>query len=421
MRAQLLRPRGLDRARHRAAARASSPSFRSRRARHPRRRRRRRGSSPSTRTRSSWSSTPPRSPRTTGRRRDPQTDFARQRQRHAQPARGDARSTAPTRPSSSPRPTRSTATRPNCLPLVELETRLELPEDHRYFGGIDTTMSIDRSHALAVRRLEGGRRPAGAGVRALLRHADRLLPRRLPDRPAARRRAAARLPRLPDEVHRHRRALHGLRLRRQAGARQHPHRRPRRAPSTPSTRAPRAGRGLQHRRRPRQQLLDARGDRRSASGSPAASSTGRCPTRRGSATTAGGSATSARSRRDYPDWELQLRHRATSCARSTTQNVERWAARRHEALGRHPGPQRGGLDRARPSTAIVAALERGGDRLRDHRRRRRQHRRHGRRSSRALARARPARPLPPLALPQRLRLRGARRPRRVRRATRWRS
>ena len=39
--------------------------------------------------------------------------------------------------------------RPNHLPLVELEKRLELPEDHRYYGGIDTTMSIDQStHSL---------------------------------------------------------------------------------------------------------------------------------------------------------------------------------------------------------------------------------------------------------------------------------
>ena len=38
---------------------------------------------------------------------------------------------------------------PNGLPLVELETRLELPEEHPYSGGIDTTMSIDRSlHSL---------------------------------------------------------------------------------------------------------------------------------------------------------------------------------------------------------------------------------------------------------------------------------
>jgi len=38
---------------------------------------------------------------------------------------------------------------PNSLPLVELETRLELPEDHRYYAGVDTSMSIDRStHSL---------------------------------------------------------------------------------------------------------------------------------------------------------------------------------------------------------------------------------------------------------------------------------
>jgi CDP-paratose 2-epimerase len=38
---------------------------------------------------------------------------------------------------------------PNRLPLAELETRLELPEGHRYFEGIDTTMSLDRStHSL---------------------------------------------------------------------------------------------------------------------------------------------------------------------------------------------------------------------------------------------------------------------------------
>jgi CDP-paratose 2-epimerase len=39
--------------------------------------------------------------------------------------------------------------RPNGLPLLETETRLELPEGHRWFGGIDTTMSIDGStHSL---------------------------------------------------------------------------------------------------------------------------------------------------------------------------------------------------------------------------------------------------------------------------------
>jgi CDP-paratose 2-epimerase len=35
--------------------------------------------------------------------------------------------------------------RPNDLPLLEMETRLELPEAHRYHRGIDLTMSIDSS------------------------------------------------------------------------------------------------------------------------------------------------------------------------------------------------------------------------------------------------------------------------------------
>ena len=38
---------------------------------------------------------------------------------------------------------------PNHLPLIEVGDRLELPEDHRYFRGIDTSMSIDAStHSL---------------------------------------------------------------------------------------------------------------------------------------------------------------------------------------------------------------------------------------------------------------------------------
>lgn len=34
---------------------------------------------------------------------------------------------------------------PNYLPLVELETRYELPKDHKYYKGIDESMSIDNS------------------------------------------------------------------------------------------------------------------------------------------------------------------------------------------------------------------------------------------------------------------------------------
>ena len=38
---------------------------------------------------------------------------------------------------------------PNHLPLIEQDTRLDLPADHRYYRGIDTSMSIDRStHSL---------------------------------------------------------------------------------------------------------------------------------------------------------------------------------------------------------------------------------------------------------------------------------
>jgi CDP-paratose 2-epimerase len=38
---------------------------------------------------------------------------------------------------------------PNHLPLIELDDRLELPADHDYFNGIDTSMSIDAStHSL---------------------------------------------------------------------------------------------------------------------------------------------------------------------------------------------------------------------------------------------------------------------------------
>jgi CDP-paratose 2-epimerase len=38
---------------------------------------------------------------------------------------------------------------PNHLPLIEHETRLELPKDHRWYGGIDLSMSIDHStHSL---------------------------------------------------------------------------------------------------------------------------------------------------------------------------------------------------------------------------------------------------------------------------------
>ena len=67
----------------------------------------------------------------------------------------------------------------------------DVPGRHRRDCRIDR-----RTHSL-VRRVEGGGRCARAGVRALLRDADRVLPRRLPDRAAPLGRRAARLPVVP--------------------------------------------------------------------------------------------------------------------------------------------------------------------------------------------------------------------------------
>ena len=113
--------------------------------------------------------------------RDPQTDFGVN-------ANGTlnlleaTRASAPTPPSCSAPPTRSTATHPTGCRSSELDARLELPRDHPWFEG-HRHDDVDRSlDPLPLRRFEGGCRPAGAGVRPLLRHADGLLPRRLPDR-----------------------------------------------------------------------------------------------------------------------------------------------------------------------------------------------------------------------------------------------
>ena len=73
---------------------------------------------------------------------------------------------------------------PNRLPLEELEKRLELPGDHPYHKGIDTSMSIDSSTHSLFGVSKCCRRPAGPGVRPLLRDAHRRLSRRLPERPA---------------------------------------------------------------------------------------------------------------------------------------------------------------------------------------------------------------------------------------------
>ena len=127
--------------------------------------------------------------------------------------------------------------------------------------GIPKTFSIDQSQALALRRVEGRRRRDGAGIRPLLRHADLLPARRLPDRAEPLRRRAARLPQLPGQVQ-PRRARHtrssATRASRCATTST---RTMSRASSHAFVEAPRAGRGLQPRRR--QGQLRARSSRRS--------------------------------------------------------------------------------------------------------------------------------------------------------------
>ena len=119
----------------------------------------------------------------------------RQRQRHDEPARGRRARVRPEATFIFTSTNKVYGDTPNRLPLVDVGERLELPGGPPLLRR-DRHDDVDRRlDALAVRRLQGGRGPDGAGVRALLRHADGLLPRRLPDRPAARGRAAARLPR----------------------------------------------------------------------------------------------------------------------------------------------------------------------------------------------------------------------------------
>ena len=247
---------------------------------------------------------------------------------------------------------------PNRLPLVELETRLELPADHRYFGGIDTSMTIDDSmHSLfGVSKVA-----ADLMVQEYGRYFD------MPTvcfragcltGPEPRRRDAARLPVLPDALHRRRRAVHGLRLRRPPGARQHPQRRPRaRLRGLPPRAA--AGRGLQHRRRALQQLLDARGDRALRGDRRPRARLDARRRRRAWATTAGGSATCDEFQADYPGLGAASTTCARSCARSTTRTPSAGAPRR-EALGRHPRPRRGGLDRATRCSGSSPTLDGAG-------------------------------------------------------------
>ena len=159
---------------------------------------------------SSSSSTRPPSRRTTGRRASPTTDFWSTRSERSTCSRRRA-TTAPTRPFIFISTNKVYGDTPNRLPLDRARDAARAARGPRWLRRHrHVDMSIDRcTHSLfGVSKAAADLH--GPGVRPLLRHADRLLPRRLPDRPPARRRAASRLPRLPDAVHRHRRALHGF-------------------------------------------------------------------------------------------------------------------------------------------------------------------------------------------------------------------
>ena len=72
----------------------------------------------------------------------------RKRKRHAEPARGRA-AQQPGCDFTFCSTNKVYGDLPNALPLQELDNRLELTESHRYYRGIDTTMSIDGStHSL---------------------------------------------------------------------------------------------------------------------------------------------------------------------------------------------------------------------------------------------------------------------------------
>ena len=102
-----------------------------------------------------------------------------ERPRDAEPARGGPRSTARRRRSCSCPRTRSTATRRTSCRSSSSRRAGTTPTATRRDRRDDADRRVD---ALALRRLEGRRRRDGAGVRALLRAADRVLPRRLPHR-----------------------------------------------------------------------------------------------------------------------------------------------------------------------------------------------------------------------------------------------
>ena len=255
---------------------------------------------------------------------------------------------------------------------MELETRLELPEEHEYYDGIPTTMSIDSSlHSLF------GASKAAADL--LVQEYGRYF-----DMPTACFRggcltgpnhAGARLHGFlsylmrctvtgePYTVYGYggkqvRDNIHSADLVRAFEA---------------FHASPRARRGLQHRRRARQQLLDARGDRAlRADRGPRARLGAR-------ATTAIGDhrwwiSDLAPFRRDYPGWELE--YGVEEILREIyEQNVEAWRPTPVKISIVIPAHnEAGSIGRRWPASR---GARRRGHRLRDARRRRREHRRDG--------------------------------------------
>ena len=341
----VLRGRGLDRAHDRSGssgARRRVPLARRSTSATPR---------PSTRVRPrrrrdrARRSTPPRSRRTTGRRAirsptSPSTPIGTlnllEATRAARPD-GDVHLHA--------RRTRSTATRRTRCRWSSSRRALELPEDHRYHGG-HRHDDVDRR--LACTRCSAPRRsPPTCWCRSTaatsacrpscFRGGCLTGPNHSGD-------AAARLPLLPDALHDDRHAVHGLRLQRQAGPRQHPL-----APTWSARfdglpRAPRAAAvyNIGGGRHSNCSMLEAialvRGDRRRAS------SSWTLTTRPAIGDHLWWISDLEPFQRDYPGWKLTLRRSRRSCARSTTANAERWQAAR-EALDRHPRARRGRVDR----------------------------------------------------------------------------
>ena len=267
-------------------------------ARHPRHRRRGAACSPSTAAGSSLIVHTAAQPSHDWAASDPQTDFTVNAQRHAQPAAGRAQ----------PLPGRAVRLhldqqglrRPAELPAAARDRdRLELPEDHHWYGGIGTDMSIDTcTHSLfGVSKVaadllvqEYGRY---FGMPTVCFRGGCLTG---PQHAGA---AAARLPGLPDEAAPS--PASRTRSSATAASRCATTSTPRRRGAFEAfQRAPRAGRRLQPRRRARVEHLDARGDRglRADQRPPARLHAVRH--RPASATTAGTSPTSRRSRPTIP-------------------------------------------------------------------------------------------------------------------------